>query len=66
VGSGGPGKNRDIMLVDLRNHGESDHHKSMTYTEMADDLIRFADSRELDKISIIGHNIGAKTALACA
>ena len=29
---------RDVYLVDLRNHGESDHHASMTYEEMAYDL----------------------------
>ena len=66
VGSGGVGKNRDVMLVDLRNHGESDHHQSMKYTEMADDLVRFIDSRELETVTIIGHNMGAKTAMACA
>ena len=52
--------------MDLRNHGESDHHASMTYREMADDLIRFADSRNLDKMTLIGHNIGAKTAMMTA
>jgi esterase len=54
------------MLVDLRNHGESDHHNSMKYTEMDDDLVRFIDSRELETVTIIGHNMGAKTAMACA
>ena len=34
---------RNVYLVDLRNHGESDHHKSMTYREMAEDVLRFAD-----------------------
>ena len=56
-----------MYLVDLRNHGESDHHMSMAYNELADDVARFADQKELDKFSIIGHNLGAKTAmnLAC-
>ena len=53
-------------MVDLRNHGESDHHSSMTYEEMAADLIRFFDSRGLDQVTLIGHNIGGKTALATA
>jgi pimeloyl-ACP methyl ester carboxylesterase len=35
--------NRDMYLVDLRNHGDSDHHESMTYDEMAADLLRYAD-----------------------
>ena len=59
-------QDRDIFLVDLRNHGESDHHSSMTYEEMADDLVRFFDSRGLDQVTLIGHNIGGKTALATA
>jgi esterase len=54
------------MLVDLRNHGESDFHNSMNYSEMADDLARFLDSRALDKITLVGHNIGGKTAMKFA
>lgn len=59
-------QNRDVILVDLRNHGESDWHPSMTYTEMAEDLVRFLDSRELDQVTLIGHNIGGKTAMRFA
>jgi esterase len=57
-------RDRDVFLVDLRNHGESDHHQSMTYAEMANDLLRFIDLRELENITLIGHNIGGKTAMA--
>jgi esterase len=53
-------------LVDLRNHGESDHHTSMTYQEMAEDVIRFADSKGIEKMELLGHNIGAKTAMTLA
>jgi len=54
---------RNMHLLDLRNHGDSDHHASMTYEEMANDVIRYADQREIDKLAVIGHNIGAKTAM---
>lgn len=54
---------RNMYLLDLRNHGDSDHHASMTYEEMANDVIRYADDREIDQFAIIGHNIGAKTAM---
>jgi esterase len=39
----------------------------MTYAEMADDVIRFADQKQISKFTVLGHNIGAKTAmnLAC-
>ena len=53
-------------MIDLRNHGDSDHHHSMTYTEMANDLLRFIDSRALNKVTLIGHNIGGKTAMRFA
>ena len=59
-------KERDVFLVDLRNHGESDHHSSMTYEEMARDVARFAESRDLEKYTLIGHNMGAKTAMVTA
>jgi len=36
-------RQRDVFLVDLRNHGESDHHESMNYEEMARDVGRFAE-----------------------
>jgi len=54
---------RNVYLVDLRNHGESDHHRSMTYRELAEDVVRFADSKKIDKFSLLGHNLGAKTAM---
>ena len=38
----------------------------MTYEEMAYDLKRFADQRELEKFTIIGHNLGAKAAMMTA
>lgn len=55
-----------MYLVDLRNHGESDHHASMTYHEMAEDVLRFADSKGIEKMELLGHNIGAKTAMTLA
>ena len=30
---------------------------------MADDVVRFADSRRLETFSLVGHNIGSKTAM---
>ena len=59
-------RERDVYLVDLRNHGESDHHASMTYEEMAGDVARFAESRGLESYTLIGHNLGAKTAMMTA
>jgi len=49
--------------MDLRNHGEADHHESMTYKEMAEDVLRVADQRDIEKFSLLGHNMGAKVAM---
>lgn len=53
-------------MVDLRNHGESDHHTSMTYREMADDVLRYADAKDIETFTVLGHNLGAKTAMTLA
>ena len=58
--------NRNMYLLDLRNHGESDHHNSMTYKELANDVLRYADHRQIEKLTLLGHNIGAKTAMTLA
>jgi esterase len=41
-------QDRDVLLLDLRNHGESDHHSSMTYTELAEDIARYIDSKGIE------------------
>jgi len=38
----------------------------MNYEEMADDLARFLDMRGLERIALVGHNIGGKTAMTFA
>ena len=58
--------NRNMYLMDLRNHGESDHHASMSYDELASDVLRYADFHSIQKLSLIGHNIGAKLAMTLA
>lgn len=53
-------------MVDLRNHGESDHHESMTYKEMAEDVIRLMDKLLVKKFTLVGHSMGGKTAMSLA
>lgn len=47
----------------MRNHGDSDHSDSMTYKEMAEDVIRYADKQKLERFTLLGHSMGAKTAM---
>lgn len=56
----------EVFLIDLRNHGQSPHTESHTYEEMAEDLAQFLVQNNLEKIILIGHSMGGKTAMAFA
>lgn len=52
------------IIVDLRNHGSSDHLDSMSYEEMAFDLnFLMKNQLNIDKFTLVGHSMGAKTAM---
>lgn len=55
-----------VFLVDLRNHGQSPHTQTHTYEEMANDLAEFLVQNNLEKIVLIGHSMGGKTAMTFA
>lgn len=55
-----------ILTVDLRNHGKSPWTETMSYVEMAQDLVAFLDQRGLDKATIVGHSMGGKVAMTTA
>ena len=55
--------NYKVITVDLRNHGESDHAPVMTFTEMADDIVKLIDECGLQKATLIGHSMGGKVAM---
>eukprot|EP01022_Parablepharisma_sp_SALTPOND_P012767 TRINITY_DN1658_c0_g1_i1.p5 TRINITY_DN1658_c0_g1~~TRINITY_DN1658_c0_g1_i1.p5 ORF type:complete len:110 (+),score=0.88 TRINITY_DN1658_c0_g1_i1:593-922(+) len=38
----------------------------MTYKEMAEDVIRYADHNKLERFTLIGHSMGGKTAMTLA
>ncbi|OJJ86760.1 putative alpha/beta hydrolase [Aspergillus glaucus CBS 516.65] len=57
---------RQIYTLDLRNHGHSFHAQEHNYTVMAEDVEKFIDQQKLDKCVLIGHSMGAKTAMAVA
>lgn len=54
------------LRLDLRNHGHSFHSDQMDYALMADDVIRLLDHLQLEKVILIGHSMGGKTAMRVA
>lgn len=54
---------RQVISVDLRNHGRSFHHPQQTFDLMAEDLLNLLDELGLPTIDILGHSLGGKTAM---
>lgn len=55
-----------VILVDQRNHGNSPHTIDHDYSLMADDLLHMCNDEHLDRLILIGHSMGAKTAMRFA
>lgn len=55
-----------VFALDLRNHGKSGHAASMTFSEMAADVVAWADGQGLDQFFLLGHSLGGKTAMRLA
>ncbi len=56
----------DVIVPDQRNHGRSGHSSVMTYIAMADDLLELLDRLSLEKVYLLGHSMGGKTAMQFA
>jgi esterase len=57
---------RTVYLPDLRNHGDSAHCESMDYHLLATDVAAFMDQQGLERVDVIGHSMGGKTAMRLA
>ncbi|KAI1180927.1 alpha beta hydrolase fold family [Nemania sp. FL0916] len=55
-----------LFVQDLRNHGESPHASRHDYIAMADDVAGFISEHGLKEPTLIGHSMGAKTAMTLA
>ena len=50
----------------MRNHGDSTHHTQHNYTCLAEDVENFIQHLRLEKPTLIGHSMGAKTVMTVA
>lgn len=55
-----------ILRIDLRNHGASFHSEQMTYPLMAQDVLQVLEFLQLNKVILVGHSMGGKTAMMVA
>lgn len=55
-----------VFTIDQRNHGQSAHRPEMSYPLMAADLYETINALGLDRICLIGHSMGGKTAMQFA
>ena len=56
----------EIHLVDQRNHGRSFHSDTFNYEVLAEDLKEYCAAHNLEKIILLGHSMGGKTAMLFA
>ena len=55
-----------VHLLDLRNHGRSFHSDEFSYELMVQDVYDYCKAHNLNKINVIGHSMGGKTAMLLA
>lgn len=55
-----------VFALDLRNHGTSPHIDGLAYSDMAQDVIEFMSSRNLNNVGLIGHSMGGKVSMSVA
>ena len=56
---------RQVIAVDMRNHGDSVWHDGHGYTDMAQDLAEVIDAHG-GRADVVGHSMGGKAAMALA
>lgn len=59
-------KKYQIHLIDQRNHGRSFHSEAFSYDFMVDDLWNYIEHHQLEKVFLMGHSMGGKTAMLFA
>ena len=57
---------REVLAADLRNHGASPWCDTMTYAEMAADVLLLLNQRAYCRVDLLGHSMGGKVAMVFA
>lgn len=52
-----------VYILDQRNHGSSPHSEKNSFEDMRDDLIEFMDDHNIERVTLLGHSMGGKTAM---
>jgi pimeloyl-ACP methyl ester carboxylesterase len=56
----------EVHILDLRNHGRSFQSEEFSYDLMVQDIVQYCEAHHLEKINLIGHSMGGKTAMLLA
>jgi esterase len=56
---------REVVAVDMRNHGDSPRHPTQSYPDMAADLAEVIENLE-GPVDLLGHSMGGKAAMQLA
>jgi len=59
-------KNYQVHVIDQRNHGRSFHSDEFSYELMVEDLVNYINFHHLNKVNLLGHSMGGKTAMLFA
>lgn len=57
---------REVLAVDMRNHGESPWFPTHSYPEMAEDLAEVIRATQTGPIDVLGHSMGGKASMTLA
>lgn len=57
---------REVVAVDMRNHGESPRFPTQSYADMAADLAAVIESLGPQPVDLLGHSMGGKAAMQLA
>lgn len=55
-----------VIQLDVRNHGRSEHSSDMNYSVMAQDVLETMEYLYIQKFNLVGHSMGGKIAMHVA